>query len=248
MRAIEQVSHRKSLSEIVFERLQHAIKSGAYKNDERLPTEHDLAAEFEVSRPIVRDALKKLRDKGLVYSRQGSGSFVRSTGLKQALGFSPLENIADLQNCYEFRMTVEPEAAACAAERYGEAEIMSIARALAALKEATSRQRHREDADFQFHLAIAKASRNTYFSTAMEALKDHIAVGMQFHGLSLKNSALGLQHVYDEHAAIYEAIRNRDGELSRSLMHQHLQGSRSRLFEGKRPDTVELEDEEQRSA
>jgi GntR family transcriptional repressor for pyruvate dehydrogenase complex len=82
----------------------------------------------------------------------------------------------------------------------------------------------------------------------MEALKDHIAVGMQFHGLSLKNSALGLQHVYDEHAAIYEAIRMRDGELARRLMRQHLQGSRSRLFEGKRQDVVELEEEDQRSA
>ncbi|MES5097911.1 FadR/GntR family transcriptional regulator [Agrobacterium sp. BA1120] len=243
MGAIEQVSHRKSLSDVVYERLQHAIKSGAYKNDERLPTEHDLAAEFEVSRPIVRDALKKLRDKGLVYSRQGAGSFVRSIGVKQALGFSPLENIADLQNCYEFRMTVEPEAAACAAERYGEAELAHISRALAALKEATNRQRHREDADFQFHLAIAKASGNTYFSTAMEALKDHIAVGMQFHGLSLKNSILGLQHVYDEHAAIFEAIRNRDSDLARRLMRQHLHGSRSRLFEGRKPELASQENE-----
>ncbi len=243
MGAIEQVSHRKSLSDVVYERLQHAIKSGAYKNDERLPTEHDLAAEFEVSRPIVRDALKKLRDKGLVYSRQGAGSFVRSIGVKQALGFSPLENIADLQNCYEFRMTVEPEAAACAAERYGEPELAHISRALASLKEATNRQRHREDADFQFHLAIAKASGNTYFSTAMEALKDHIAVGMQFHGLSLKNSILGLQHVYDEHAAIFEAIRNRDSDLARRLMRQHLHGSRSRLFEGRKPELASQENE-----
>lgn len=243
MGAIEPVSHRKSLSDVVYERLQHAIKSGAYKNDERLPTEHDLAAEFEVSRPIVRDALKKLRDKGLVYSRQGAGSFVRSIGVKQALGFSPLENIADLQNCYEFRMTVEPEAAACAAERYGEPELTLISRALASLKEATNRQRHREDADFQFHLAIAKASGNTYFSTAMEALKDHIAVGMQFHGLSLKNSILGLQHVYDEHAAIFEAIRSRDSDMARHLMRQHLHGSRSRLFEGRKPALAEQDAE-----
>lgn len=243
MRAIEQVSHRKSLSDVVYDRLEHAIKSGAYKNDERLPTEHDLAAEFEVSRPIVRDALKKLRDKGLVYSRQGAGSFVRSVGVKQALGFSPLENIADLQNCYEFRITVEPEAAACAAERYGDAELLLISRALATLKEATNRQRHREDADFQFHLAIAKASGNTYFSTAMEALKDHIAVGMQFHGLSLKNSALGLQHVYDEHAAIFDAIRTRDADLARRLMRQHLNGSRSRLFEAKKPQLLAQDSE-----
>lgn len=239
MRTVEQISHRKSLSEVVFERLKHAIKSGAYQSDERLPTEHELAAEFEVSRPVVRDALKKLRDLGLVYSRQGAGSFVRIQGVKQPLGFGPLENIADLQNCYEFRITVEPEAAACAAERHSDTQIRVIHLALEALQDATSRQRHREDADFMFHLSIAQASGNTYFSTAMEALKDHIAIGMQFHGLSLKNSTSGLRHVFDEHAAIYEAIRTRDADLARNLMRQHLRGSRDRLFEGRRPELAQ---------
>ncbi|MDK1386017.1 HTH-type transcriptional regulator LutR [Ensifer psoraleae] len=236
MRAGEQLSHRKSLSEVVFERLQHAIKSGAYQSDERLPTEHELAAEFQVSRPVVRDALKRLRDQGLVYSRQGAGSFVRIQGLRQPLGFGPLENIADLQNCYEFRMTMEPEAAALAAERHSETQIRVIRLALETLQDATNRQRHREDADFMFHLAIAQASGNSYFSTAMEALKDHIAIGMQFHGLSLKNSVTGLRHVYDEHAAIYEAIRDRKPNQARELMRQHIRGSRDRLFEGRRPE------------
>ena len=74
---------RKSLGEIVFDRMERAIKSGAYSPDERLPTELDLAAEFEVSRPVIRDALKRLRERGLIYSRQGAGSFVRAIGLKQ---------------------------------------------------------------------------------------------------------------------------------------------------------------------
>ncbi|MNE34926.1 FCD domain protein [compost metagenome] len=73
----------------------------------------------------------------------------------------------------------------------------------------------------------------------MEALKDHIAIGMQFHGLSLKNSASGLRHVFDEHAAIYEAIRTRDSELARKLMRQHLRGSRDRLFEGRKPELAQ---------
>ena len=46
--------------------MHRAIKSGAYKPDERLPTEHDLAAEFEVSRPVIREALKRLRDQSLM--------------------------------------------------------------------------------------------------------------------------------------------------------------------------------------
>ena len=57
--------------------MERAIKSGSYKPDERLPTELDLAAEFEVSRPIVRDALKRLREQGLIYSRRGAGSLAK---------------------------------------------------------------------------------------------------------------------------------------------------------------------------
>ncbi len=228
---------RRSLADVVFDRMQRAIKSGAYRPDERLPTEHDLAAEFEVSRPIVREALKRLRDQGLIYSRQGSGSFVRSIGLKQPLGFGQLENVSDLLNCYEFRITMEPEAAALAADRHDEASLAAIAGALDLMRDATNRQSHREDADFQFHLAIANASENSYFSTAMQALKDHIAVGMRFHGASVKREASGLMRVFGEHSAIFEAIRDHDGDRARDLMREHLLGSRERLFERRRPET-----------
>lgn len=222
-----------SLSDAVFDRLSQAIKSGAYGEDERLPAEHDLAAEFQVSRPVIREALRRLREQGLIYSRRGAGSFVRQSGLRQPLGFGPLESIAGLERCYEFRLTLEPEAAACAALRHDAEGMAEIDRALATMHDATVRQRHREDADFAFHGAIARASDNRYFATAMEALKDHIAVGMQFHGQSLKMTPNGLRHVYEEHRAIRDAIRDRNADSARNLMRDHLRGSRDRLFEGR---------------
>ena len=232
-------ANRKSLSEVVFDRLMHAIKSGAYAPDERLPTEHDLAAEFQVSRPVIREALKRLRDQGLIYSRRGAGSFVRQSGIRQPLGFGPLESIVGLQRCYEFRLTLEPQAAAAAAERHDATGLAEIAAALDLMRDATARQRHREDADFAFHTAIAQASDNQYFATAMAALKDHIAVGMHFHGASLQVTPDGLEQVFREHKAIYEAIRDRNAELARELMHKHLSGSRDRLFEGRRLSLAE---------
>lgn len=209
--------------------MHRAIKSGAYQPDERLPTEHDLAIEFEVSRPIVREALRRLRDQGFIYSRRGAGSFVRAVGMRQPLGFGQLENVADLLNCYEFRLTVEP--AAAAAERHDAATLAAIRQALELMRDATNRQSHREDADFQFHLAIAHAAQNRYFFTAMEALKDHIAVGMKFHGASVKREAAGLARVFAEHEAIADAIAAREGARARQLMHDHLSGSRDRLFQ-----------------
>ncbi len=228
---LETGTARKGLADIVFERMLRAIKSGAYKPDERLPTEHDLAAEFEVSRPVIREALKRLRDQSLIYSRRGAGSFVRSTGLRNPLGFGQLENVADLLNCYEFRLTLEPAAAAAAASRHDADSLKAIRQALELLRDATNRQSHREDADFQFHLAIARAAQNNYFSTAMEALKDHIAVGMKFHGASIKREASGLTRVFGEHEAIASAIANRDEDEARRLMLEHLKGSRERLFQ-----------------
>jgi GntR family transcriptional repressor for pyruvate dehydrogenase complex len=233
---LEAGTARKGLPDIVFERMHRAIKSGAYGPDERLPTEHDLAAEFEVSRPIVREALRRLRDQGLVYSRRGAGSFVRAVGLREPLGFGQLENIADLLNCYEFRLTIEPAAAAAAALRKTPAALFAIRQALEMLRDATNRQAHREDADFQFHLAIARAAQNSYFSTAMEALKEHIAIGMKFHGVSVKREAAGLLRVFHEHEAIAEAITSGDDEAARKLMQTHLVGSRDRLFQASRQD------------
>jgi GntR family transcriptional repressor for pyruvate dehydrogenase complex len=225
---------RKNLGEIVFERMERSIKSGSYQPDERLPTELELSAEFEVSRPVVRDALKRLRERGLIYSRRGAGSFVRSIGLKQPLGFGQLENVSDLLGCYEFRLTLEPAAAALAAERHDEASLGRINDAIELMRDATNRQTHREDADFQFHMSIALAAENGYFATAMEALEEHIADGMRFHGMSVKREASGLSRVFGEHLRIFEAIRERNAILARELMQSHLLGSRDRLFERKK--------------
>ena len=226
---------RKRLADLVRDKLLRAIKSGAYAPDERLPTENALATEFQVSRPVIRDALQDLREQGLIYSRRGSGSFVRNAGLREPLGFGAIENLGDLAECYHFRLTIEPEAAALAAERHAEADLAPISAALAQLRDATNRQRHREDADFSFHLAISQASANPYFATAMEALHDHIAVGMQLHGMSLKMTSDGLLHAYHEHEAILGAIRRGDGDMARQLMRDHLAGSRDRLFAGLGP-------------
>lgn len=221
---------RRSLSDTVFERIQRAIKSGAYAVDERLPTEHALAAEFQVSRPVIRDALQRLRDQGLIYSRRGAGSFVREQGVREPLGFGQMENLSDLEHCYNFRLTIEPEAAAMAARRHSPEALQKIRTALTLLRDATNRQSHRADADFMFHLSIAQASGNPYFVTAMQALEEHIAVGMRLHGLSLRSTADGLSRVFAEHTNILGAIASSNAEEARELMRSHLQGSRDRLF------------------
>jgi DNA-binding FadR family transcriptional regulator len=224
------------LAERVYGALLQRIHNGDYPHDHRLPSEHELAAEFDVSRPIVRDALERLRTENLIYSRQGAGSFVRFKAEQRALGFAPVGNIADIQRCYEFRLTIEPDAAFHAARRRNDAFVERMAGVLEMLGDATREQRHREDADFAFHLAVAEGSNNHYYPSSMLALRDHIAVGMKLHGLSLLGPAPGLQRVFEEHRRIFEAIRDGRAEDARDEMHRHLEGSRDRLFEGKMLD------------
>jgi GntR family transcriptional regulator, transcriptional repressor for pyruvate dehydrogenase complex len=221
------------LADVVHDRIRRAIADGQYADGARLPGENDLAAQFDVSRPVIRAALKRLRAEGLVISRQGSGSYVAAPADPKTLAFQPVETIADLQRCYEFRLTIEPAAAAMAANRRSEAQLADIAKFLAMLRDATERRSHREDADFNFHLAITAASNNQYFETSMRALKDHIAVGMKFHGLSLQSVRGGLGHVLDEHTEIFDAIRLGRAEVAQQTMLRHVTGSRDRLFEGR---------------
>ncbi|MBY6261228.1 FadR family transcriptional regulator [Azospirillum sp. 412522] len=222
----------------IYQLLLAQISAGDFQPDERLPGENELAARFQVSRPVVRDALKRLRNDGLIYSRQGAGSFVRVAAeeSRPALGYAPVETIADIQRCYEFRLTIEPDHAYHAALRWNDAALDRIAAALNLMDDATRAHRHREDADYAFHTAIAEATNNHYYMSSMQALKDHISVGMKFHGVSLMGPSSGLTGVYDEHRGIFDAIRQRDGETARTRMRKHLEGSRDRVFEGRALD------------
>ena len=228
----ERAKPRTTLAEKVYHSLFTRISNGEYPANQKLPPENALSAEFGVSRPVLRAALDKLRDEGLIYSRQGAGSYVRIP-VNAPVGFARVETLADIQRCYEFRLTIEIEAARLAADRRDDIALAEIDRALDLLRDATGSLQHREDADFAFHIAISKASNNQYFEATMRALRDHIYVGMKLHGQSLMtDGAKGLQDVLAEHTAIREAIAGGRGDEAAALMRNHLEHSRDRLFGG----------------
>ena len=223
---------RMLLADRVYHVMHSRIANGSYAADQRLPSENELADELDVSRPVLRAALERLRTEGLIYSRQGAGSFVRSRDERPSLGYSPVETIADIQRCYEFRLTIEPDAAYYAARRRNQAMLDELSQVLALLSDATSQHSHREDADYAFHMAITAASNNHYYEASMKALREHIHVGMRLHGRSLMNDrSSGLEHVFQEHVGIFEAIRDQDADAAKARMRQHIESSRNRLFE-----------------
>ncbi len=220
------------LADRIYQQLASRIASGEFNANAKLPSENDLSRLLGVSRPILRIALERLRNEGILASRQGAGTYVRDRSVA-SLAFSPVETIADIQRCYEFRLAIEPTAAHVAATRRGKVSLTKLEDALALLQEATRDNRHREDADFNFHHGVAEAANNHYFSSTLLALRRHIYAVMHMHGMSLMGPSPKLRHVLDEHNAIYEAIRDGQAEQAEQLMRLHLEGSRDRLFEGR---------------
>jgi DNA-binding FadR family transcriptional regulator len=234
VKASSQVKASKlSLSYTIYEKMIALIIGGHFPARTRLPPELELSARFDVSRPILRMALARLREDGLIASRQGSGSYVLRQPDQAVLNFAPISSIADIQNCFKFRIGIEGESAYLAAVNHDEASLASIQKSLSALDRAEMTDALGVTADYDFHLAIAEASGNRFITSTMVSIKEHIAFGMNLtRNLSLMRPPDRLAMVQDEHHAIFNAIERREPEQARSRMRAHLENARRRVFEG----------------
>ena len=224
---------RGKLSDRVYEYILGQVLSGAFAVGARLPPEQELAQRLDVSRPIVREALQRLREDGLIKSRQGSGSVVVQRPDSSISGFAPVSSIADIQRCFIYRQAVEGEAAALAARHQDSRAIERLRKALAALEQASVELRLGADEDFAFHRIVAEATGNHFFVSTLNASREQIAAGINVNrNLSLIQSRARVATVQREHEAIFEAIRSADVEAARRAMRDHIEKARLRLFEG----------------
>jgi GntR family transcriptional regulator, transcriptional repressor for pyruvate dehydrogenase complex len=220
------------LSDQIHDQLLALIAGGEFAEKSRLPTEVELAARFDVSRTIVREALARLRDDGVVVSRQGAGTFVRRRP-DQTWKHSPLASIADIQRCFEFRMGFEADMAAWAARRADRPTIKRIGAAVEAYEEVTKGGKPGSDADFDLHYVIAEATRNRFYVSVMTSLRDHIVFGMNLsRDLSRVKPAARLKAVRAEHREVFDAIRARDPDRAHEAMRVHVEKARLRIFDG----------------
>lgn len=223
----------RSLSDKAYEVVLAMIADGEFDVGSKLPTEHALSERVEVSRPILRRALKQLRDDGVISSRQGSGSFVlrRPEGL--VLQFAPIESIADIQRTFEFRSAIEGEAAYLAALRRSDADLNQLRMALDELDHCIQTGMLGVDADEAFHETVCAASDNKYFATARTSMKSNILSGMNLtRSLSLTKTQARLQLVQKEHYAIFDALVAGEPDLARQTMRDHVINAKRRIFEG----------------
>jgi len=224
---------RVKLSSQVYEAVLTEIVNGSYPEGSRLPTESALARKFAVSRPVVREALARLRDDGLVQARQGVGSFVLKRPGTDLLRFAPIGSIADIQRHFEFRSAIEPSAAGLAASRRDAAGLAAIAAAITMLEEAIETNDVTVEADFAFHRAVAEASGNQFFATTLASLEGTAKSAMLLNRqLSLHNPVGRLTLMLAEHSSIYDAISASDADRAFDAMRSHIEDSRGRVFDG----------------
>jgi GntR family transcriptional repressor for pyruvate dehydrogenase complex len=203
-----------------------SIVGGNYKPGERLPSERDLAVAFKVSRPTIREAMIALEIRGLAESRHGSGIYVTDQPPAQAVAGGDLDIGAF--ELTEARRLFEGEAAALAATTITDEELEEMEAIIAEMVDENARRQKGEIADRRFHVAIARATRNTAITAVVENLWDMRQKSPLCSYMLERARRVGVQPRIGEHRRILAALRKHDPKGARKAMREHL----ARVIEG----------------
>jgi GntR family transcriptional regulator, transcriptional repressor for pyruvate dehydrogenase complex len=210
------------LYEQIVEQVEDSISRGQLKPGDQLPAERDLAQRFGVSRTAVREAVKTLREKGLVEAYSGRGTFV-TNGTSHAIRHSldlmirinPQEGSANLA---ELRLVLEPEIAGLAAPRIEEQLAATMREAVAVMDRNLHDPDAYVEADLDFHLALAEAAGNPLILS----LLDSIVGLLREQRRCIFNVDGGPERGQFHHKRILAAIERRDADAARDAMRAHL--------------------------
>lgn len=204
----------------VAQAIEQSILSGRYETGSRLPAERDLADEFKVSRPTIREAMIALEIRGLVGARKGSGIYVNAVpNAESALGSAELD--VGAFELIEARALFEGEAAALAATAIEAGKIDEL-RALLVKMERAGDSSSAFDVDKRFHIAIAAATGNSLVQTVIEMLwtiREQSPLCVHMFAQARRE---GVTPRVAEHQAIVDAIAAGDPQAARDAMRSHL--------------------------
>ncbi|MEP6852326.1 MAG: FCD domain-containing protein [bacterium] len=214
--------------EVTVERLASGIRLGVLVAGEQLPPERELAHTLAVSRVTLREAIKALREVGLVESRRGrhGGTFVVAPKQLSRRGARRIgRSMGDLlQDALDMRRVVEPGAAELAAGRTLTAEDRSTLRTC--LAEATAApEKRRRLSDTRLHMAIAAAAGSPTLAAAVAQVQLRLDELLRAIPVLPANIA----HSDRQHARIVGAVLGGDAEAARVLMAEHVDGTAALL-------------------
>jgi GntR family transcriptional repressor for pyruvate dehydrogenase complex len=215
------------LSEALADKLENIILGDIKLFGQKLPSEQELAKNFGVSRNIVREALKLLKERGLVTSRTGDGSYFSKPEpqtLTNLISRMLVMNNIDAENIYEMRVMLECNACILAAQRATEADLDSLAAINREMEEKQQDLDVRVDLDLQFHARIAEISGNALLSIFVKSMT-HLRKVMIRQAIQ---SLGGSQDGNDYHGRVIAALRVRDAGKAEQIMREHLTESMRR--------------------
>ena len=196
----------------------------AHADGERLPSEQALAERYGVSRTIVREAFKLLKERGLIDSRTGSGAYVtrpEAQNLSDVMARIIRCDGIDTPAIYDVREILECAAVRRAVKRATQAQLSAMEETLKALNDLTLTVERRRDLDFHFHYQIAEASGNRLLVLLVETMsnifKENIISGIFLEG--------GIDDAIVRHRRIMDALHQRDPEKATQAMREHLRQS-----------------------
>jgi GntR family transcriptional regulator, transcriptional repressor for pyruvate dehydrogenase complex len=226
--AFTPVRQARASGEIVSQ-IERAIFDGELNAGDRLDSERELAQRFGVSRITVRDALRVLEARGLVYVKVGAsgGAFVTESNVDQvaeSISTMILLRRMTLSGVAEARTVVETATCKLAAERADAAAIERIASTVDRGRAVVREQAPHTKASMDFHVAVADAAQNELLAATVAAYRDLLI--QTLHDMRDVRSAKVTQKAHEE---ILDAIRSHDPEAARSLMLAHLQDFEKRL-------------------
>lgn len=226
--------------EVVYQGVLQIIKDENLKEGDRLPSEAKLAERFSISRPIVRQSLTRLQEAGVIEIRWGSGSYLRDASswhANAALAFGPIESLDGVRHTFEVRTAIESEAAAFAAMRATPRDVKAIRQAYERYLDGEARKvEGGENADMEFHFAIARASGNPFFAQMMISVREPIRFCSRIgRMLAQSNPDERYRRICEEHKQIMDAISDGDPDTAREAMHRHVLNACQRVFLGLSP-------------
>ncbi len=206
----------------IVQQIEESIEKGQLKEGDQLPAERELAQQFGVSRTAVREAVKTLREKGLVEAYAGRGTFItngstnsiRNT-LDRMIRDGPLEGMVHLA---EMREILEPEIAFLAAKRADQETISAMQESISVMDAARMDPEAFIEGDLDFHLALAEAAGNPLILS----LIDSIVGLLREQRMRTYYVEGGPERGQYHHKRILEAVEHRDPQGARDAMRAHL--------------------------
>lgn len=223
----------KTTAEQTAEQVKKLLFSGSLRSGEKLPSEVALAEQLQVSRPTLREALRILQSSGHIKQIPNRGCFARITDpaeekriLSRQAHTWIKRNGTSLDEFFQARMILEPQAAALAARRSDPDAIAAIEKAILAFEQAdTLDPQQMAKLDNAIHTAVVQATGNRHLESFFSELTCFFVEYSSYSFVQV----LDTNRTAGEHRAVYEAIRTGDADAAQAAMTMHLSQARQNI-------------------